>query len=89
MLPYMLAGDINEKKVFVILQGWHLCDEKHPLAFRNHEQLETYLNTAAPYLYRIYSILRQSPIKLNCFTGGKNGKGEAFQSWIRSVSGLP
>ncbi|XP_052813517.1 uncharacterized protein LOC128240741 isoform X2 [Mya arenaria] len=64
-------------------QGWHFCQEMYPLAFRNREQLETFLQGAAPYLFRIYTILKQSPLKLKCFSGGK---GEAFLDWIRLAS---
>ncbi|XP_052285089.1 uncharacterized protein LOC127881358 isoform X1 [Dreissena polymorpha] len=61
-------------------QGWHLCPQKFPLAFRNRELLEVFLQKAAPYLYRIYTILKQGPIKLKCFSPGK---GKAYLDWIR------
>ncbi|KAL4230338.1 hypothetical protein ACF0H5_010721 [Mactra antiquata] len=62
--------------------GWHLCTQMYPLAFRNRDSMEQFLSKSAPYLYRIYTILRQSPIKLKCFS---EGKGSAYQKWIRAV----
>ena len=59
-----------------------MCNEMYPLAFRNRELLETFFKKAAPYLYRMYSILKQSPVKLKCFA---SGKGNSFQKWIREV----
>ncbi|KAK3588393.1 hypothetical protein CHS0354_028970 [Potamilus streckersoni] len=62
---------------------WHQCHQHHLLAFRTEEEKQTLLQKAAPYLSRIYRILNQSPIKLNCFIGKT---GENYQDWIEKAA---
>ncbi|KAL3880394.1 hypothetical protein ACJMK2_032638 [Sinanodonta woodiana] len=62
---------------------WHQCHQYHLLAFRTGEEKQTFLRKAAPYLSRIYRILNQSPIKLNCFIGKT---GESYQDWMEEAA---
>ena len=66
----------------VILQGWHI--EGNPLSlsnFKKEEVLKT-VKTTAPYLARIFTILKQSAISLNCLS---RPEGEHFVEHIRKV----
>ncbi|XP_021366171.1 uncharacterized protein LOC110458668 [Mizuhopecten yessoensis] len=60
-------------------EGWHLLGEPLTLKTRTSEEVENCLAVAAPYLARIYAILRQSSMRLNCL----NSKtGEKFGNWL-------
>ncbi|XP_033743245.1 uncharacterized protein LOC117329409 isoform X2 [Pecten maximus] len=60
-------------------EGWHLLGKPLTLKTRTDEEVENCLTSAAPYLTRIYAILRQSSMRLNCL----NSKtGEKFSNWL-------
>ena len=66
-------------------QGWHLCDHSLgnlTLAGTSMDILD-HVMQAAPYSARIYTILRQSGVQLNCFSGDV---GEGYIKFVETVS---
>ncbi|XP_060065175.1 uncharacterized protein LOC132545509 [Ylistrum balloti] len=60
-------------------EGWHLLGKPLTLKTRTDEEIENCLSTTAPYLTRIYAILRQSSMRLNCLN---SKSGEKFGNWL-------
>ncbi|XP_071087235.1 uncharacterized protein [Haliotis cracherodii] len=58
-------------------EGWHLCDQSFPL--RKTEEFVNQMKKVSPYLARIYAILRQSSMQLNCLSGDT---GKQFLDWV-------
>jgi len=56
-----------------------LLNQPLNLRTRTKEEIHNALTLAAPFLARIYAILRQSSMKLNCLN---SKKGENFQNWL-------
>ncbi|XP_064636061.1 uncharacterized protein LOC135493099 isoform X2 [Lineus longissimus] len=65
-------------------QGWHECSTSIDYNVSSERKV-MFINSVAPYLLRMYNILKHSGIMLNCLGGTK---GEKYMSFIReSVSG--
>ncbi|XP_048249171.1 uncharacterized protein LOC124124359 [Haliotis rufescens] len=58
-------------------EGWHLCDQSFPLT--KTEEFVSQIKKVSPYLARIYAILRQSSMQLNCLSGDT---GKQFLDWV-------
>ncbi|VDI51387.1 Hypothetical predicted protein [Mytilus galloprovincialis] len=61
-------------------QGWHVVGEPLSLINRTSEEIYKALKDAAPFLARIYAVLKQSAINLNCLS---SKKGDNFLNYIR------
>ncbi|XP_012936376.2 uncharacterized protein LOC106011403 [Aplysia californica] len=58
-------------------EGWHICKTSMPL--KMNEELKGHLKGCSPYMARMFAILRQSAVSLNCFEGPI---GQKFTQWI-------
>lgn len=65
-------------------QGWHVSERSLSLSARSPEEVVKVIREAAPYLSRLYSVLKQSAVKLNCLRGKV---GDSYCSYIDKVSG--
>ncbi|CAG2199988.1 unnamed protein product [Mytilus edulis] len=61
-------------------QGWHLVDGPLFKIDRTSDEIYKTLKDAAPFLARIYAVLKQSSISLNCLS---SKKGEKYLNFIR------
>uniref|UniRef100_K1PTH6 non-specific serine/threonine protein kinase n=1 Tax=Magallana gigas TaxID=29159 RepID=K1PTH6_MAGGI len=50
-------------------EGWHVSERSLSLSARSPEEVVKVIREAAPYLSRLYSVLKQSAVKLNCLRG--------------------
>ncbi|KAK3777048.1 hypothetical protein RRG08_008898 [Elysia crispata] len=58
-------------------KGWHVCKTTFPL--RMNDDMKNIIKGCSVYLARMYAILRQSSVPLNCF---ENPLGQSFVSWV-------
>ncbi|RUS85194.1 hypothetical protein EGW08_007020 [Elysia chlorotica] len=58
-------------------KGWHVCKTTFPL--RLNDDMKSIIKGCSVYLARMYAILRQSQVPLNCF---ENPLGQNFVSWV-------
>ncbi|GFS24052.1 hypothetical protein ElyMa_006993500, partial [Elysia marginata] len=58
-------------------KGWHVCKTSFPL--RMNEDTKTIIKGCSVYLARMYAILKQSSVPLNCF---ESPLGQDFVSWV-------
>ncbi|XP_059158979.1 uncharacterized protein LOC131942991 [Physella acuta] len=62
-------------------KGWHICKMSFPV--KMNEELKSTLKGCSAYLGRMYAILRQSAVSLNCFDGPI---GSQYISWIEQCA---
>ncbi|KAH9492683.1 hypothetical protein Btru_024553 [Bulinus truncatus] len=62
-------------------KGWHVC--KTPLQVKMSEELKNTIQACSFYLARMFAILRQSSVSLNCFKGAA---GDQFTSWVEQCA---
>ncbi|CAG2236820.1 unnamed protein product [Mytilus edulis] len=62
-------------------QGWHLVGNPLSLTNLKKDEIMKTLKETAPYLARIYAILKQSSVSMNCLSSSL--KGELFMDFIR------
>ncbi|CAC5389321.1 LRRK2 [Mytilus coruscus] len=62
-------------------QGWHLVGNPLSLTNLKKDEIMKTLKETAPYLARIYAILKQSSVSMNCLSSSV--KGELFMDFIR------
>ncbi|KAK0062250.1 hypothetical protein Bpfe_008351, partial [Biomphalaria pfeifferi] len=62
-------------------KGWHVC--KKSFQVKMSEELKKTIEGCSFYMARMFAILRQSSVSLNCFSGQA---GNQFTSWIEQCS---
>ncbi|XP_061180809.1 uncharacterized protein LOC133189455 [Saccostrea echinata] len=60
-------------------EGWHVSEKSLNLSARSSEEVYHVLREAAPYLSRLYAVLKQSSVNLNCLRGKT---GDSYCSYI-------
>ncbi|XP_062577865.1 uncharacterized protein LOC134239727, partial [Saccostrea cucullata] len=60
-------------------EGWHVSEKSLNLSARSTEEVYHVIREAAPYLSRLYAVLKQSSVNLNCLRGKT---GDSFCSYI-------
>ncbi|CAG5122483.1 unnamed protein product, partial [Candidula unifasciata] len=58
-------------------KGWHVCETLFTI--KMNENMKSMIKGCSAYLARMYAILRQSAVTLNCFDGPVGFK---FTSWV-------
>ncbi|KAL8604081.1 hypothetical protein ACOMHN_024906 [Nucella lapillus] len=58
-------------------EGWHLCPKTFPIKL--DDTFQSLIRHCSAYLARLYAILQQSSVHLNCFVGKR---GKKYRQWI-------
>ena len=61
-------------------QGWHMCQKAFPV--KMDESFKSQVQRCSAYLARLYAILQQSSVQLNCFAGKR---GKKYREWLEEV----